>query len=262
MQLFTTVFKTWNVKQNKFEPSPHEIWNEIENQYEKIKIQLLHVPACDAYWSKNILISSNNALCFHSCVSSASLALWGQVSFYQDSGTWAEGLFGERAQLIDFLSSPCCCCGKLLWILENSCWGSFVLRVFQKKRTQQQALSKKNLAFKYCRNAISPAPLCQRQSISQPQWPPVSSSCSQPARNNEHGRMATGNLKSWVRRMWAGGGPTLAQNHRPPPAIFWTSPVKNKQKKHQVGNCFPFSVFRFLSWRVYQAWLGRDYKKL
>ncbi len=78
-----------------------------------------------------------------SCVSSTSLALWGQVSFYQDSGTWAEGLFGERAQLIDFLSSPCCCCGKLLWILENSCWGSFVPQVYEKKRTQQQAASKK-----------------------------------------------------------------------------------------------------------------------
>lgn len=77
-----------------------------------------------------------------SCVSSTSLALWGQVSFYQDSGTWAEGLFGERAQLIDFLSSPCCCCGKLLWILENSCWGSFVAWVYEKKRTQQQVLSK------------------------------------------------------------------------------------------------------------------------
>lgn len=78
-----------------------------------------------------------------SCVSSTSLALWGQVSFCQDSGTWAEGLFGERAQLIDFLSSPCCCCGKLLWILENSCWGSFVPQVYEKKRTQQQAVSKK-----------------------------------------------------------------------------------------------------------------------
>lgn len=48
-----------------------------------------------------------------SCVSSTSLSLWGQVSFYQDSGTWAEGLFGERAQLIDFLSSP------LLLLWEN-----------------------------------------------------------------------------------------------------------------------------------------------
>lgn len=149
-----------------------------------------------------------------SCVSSTSLALWGQVSFYQDCGTWAEGLFGERAQLIDFLSSPCCCCGKLLWILENSCWGSFVPRVYEKKRTQQQARSKKTLAFKYCRNAISPAPLCQRQSISQPQWLSVSLSFSWPAWNNEHGRMATGNLKSWVRRMWAGGAPTLAQHHQ------------------------------------------------
>jgi len=44
--------------------------------------------------------------------------------------------------------------------------------------------------------------------------------------------MATGNLKSWVRRMWAGGAPTLAQNHRPPPATFWTSPEKKKKKNN------------------------------
>lgn len=131
-----------------------------------------------------------------SCVSSTSLALWGQVSFYQDSGTWAEGLFGERAQLIDFLSSPCCCCGKLLWILENSCWALLCHRSMRKSEHNNRLRLKKTLAFKYCRNAISPAPLCQRQSISQPQWPPVSPSFSRLARNNDHGRMATGNLKS------------------------------------------------------------------
>lgn len=43
-----------------------------------------------------------------------SVAPWGQFPFYWDSGTWAEGLDGERAQLIDFLSTLSCCCKKLL----------------------------------------------------------------------------------------------------------------------------------------------------
>lgn len=127
-----------------------------------------------------------------SCVSSTSLALWGQVSFYQDSGTWAEGLFGERAQLIDFLSSPCCCCGKLLWILENSCWGSFVPRVYEKKRTQQQAVSKKNPGLQTLQK-------CNFTSSSMPV--PVHFTATMAARfslisSARQEQWATGNLKS------------------------------------------------------------------
>lgn len=115
--------------------------------------------------------------------------------------------------------------------------GALLCHESMRKSGHNNTLCLKTLAFKYCRNAISPAPLCQRQSISQSQWPPVSSSFSQPAWNNEHGRMATGNLKSWVRRMWAGGGLTLAQHHRPPPATFWPSPDKKKNKWPTV---YPF----------------------
>lgn len=66
--------------------------------------------------------------------------------FYWDSGTWAEGLDGERAQLIDFLSTPCCCSTKLLQNLKKNLAGALLCLGYKGKNITTAA-SSENMAF-------------------------------------------------------------------------------------------------------------------
>lgn len=79
------------------------------------------IRSADAYSGAKILISSIKALqlCFQPGLRSSRLSV---------ALVLEQKAFLARAQLIDLLSSPSCCCTKLLHIRRNSYWGSFVLK--------------------------------------------------------------------------------------------------------------------------------------